>query len=1035
MRVIKQLWRSLFVLVGLFCLSQTTLANATNNRTDTENRFDTIEVQSRGSSLSTTINVKGVNAELGALTSATGNTNLAGTVSIDKLLPSDYGAGLLRTIFGDFKEAFCFDGTNNCVDNSLTNTSVSGEQSLYANIFLPQTQLSKMYSAALNMALLFSLAMIAFLVFFGFFYAVIHTASTASQRSLNNLYTDVFFHFRWAAVLIAVFPTSSNYSLGMLGMMKLMGYSNTMANVVYAHAIQSINPETFTSRLKTTIQDKISSTSDNSLLMRNLFMSAYCLKQMNDNPSTGVVYGTVLGIKDNEMTLNFGPTWGNKTNGRLWGSSYDAITPEGSAFGMDVSFIGSDSNNINAGRGQGALIVGKTMFNNDVNISEYAQKLTNRSPTYCGSISLPLIVLKDGNFIKEGFVETAKQVYKAVFGSTEKTEVEIAQNNAQQKNRYSWAQLQGVLAATAKAYDFITAETSQDKDKNGRTSILGNQSYLGINKTLIEMEIAYFNALKKAFEDSSVVAGNIQDANYSKMFVYNINNEALQSLVKGDTFKNDSSITHNTAKAHTEAMIEANIAQRLDKLNGTCTSNSSGESRCNTNLVSSLKSSIEKLINTALADDSGDLLYRVSKQAIENGWVSAGANFNALIGISSGYNVFDDFAPSYSSPSFFNDTTEKDGKDAANANVNDGSRLDIVDYNRVLLAMDPTGFESYTSPLLQSKVVGDLKNGKALKDEDNPELKETYLTHLKSANYRGISFANMMGYNPYRDKNELLNYKHPLLYMKQRGETMIQFSSMVFLANAGVSIANTAINGSNKNDPAKQQDAMTQLSNTINANNSSSKFGGFSGVTSMLTELAVKAQGISMPIAWILLLVGSIFSIYLPLLPTLYWIFGVLTWMLSFIVNMVALPVAAFGMLMARGQDFLGRAIAFMLMFIETNLRPTLMVVGLFATALMSSTFMDLAVRLFDMAYMNTSPSDNILSSLIYGFIRCYFEYQILVICCSLIITIPQRVIAHIQGSAAVEDSSESQSNRLMGAITTGRMQLNGIMSGMNGAK
>lgn len=990
MKIYKRFRYGLTLFVSLFCLVQVTFANSTNSGDD---RFNNITLNNQTGNLETNLRQRDGNV----------------IVTVDKLSETDYGSGLLRTIFGDFKEAFCFG--DECKDGHSVNVASGSSnpvsESLYANVFLPQTQLSKMFSKALNMSLVFSLAVIAFLVFFGFFYAVLHTASTANQRSLNNIYTNIIFHARWVIVLVMLFPTSSGYSLGILGMMKLMGYSNAMANVVYANALSSIDEKVFEQRLEQTIKDRMKSTNDNSMLMRNLLMSSYCLYQMNNNQANkNLQYGTVLGIKDHELTLNFGPARiGSPSEISSAANDYSSYNQGTASYpdnnGMNGGYTNSSSSGI------GRLVVGRTMFvpnPEGVNIHRYSEVLGNISANYCGAITLPLTVVESSTSI----TDVIKVTFNAIFNRNGENEFKSVVETVQQKNRYSWAQLQGVLVAMDKAYKFF--EQKVGKNGDGRTFTIDSTLYAELNKTLISMESEYYTTVRKIFSDSGLGSSkSTNKINVGEIFQHTIDDVNVNKLTKGldATFADSQfSSTAKVIRQHVETMIEMGINQRAYRLG-----------------ITDVKfpEKLEELLTKVKADKTNDVLLRVTTQAVQNGWISAGANFNALIGISAGYNAFSDYSPTYTSPASLYDDTEKNDKDIANANVSDHSRINRMDYNRILLATDPTGFELY-DPVVKLESEKDKKALNKLSYEET----ESYFNHIRAGNRLGIKFANMLGYNPYRELNELYVYKHPILSMKDRGDTMLFVANAVLFTSAGLDfIANSKKKG--KNDPEEKQQKMTEAANMLNSHGNSTALGGTSGFIDLMTSIINSIKNISVPIAWLFLFIGAVFSVYLPLLPTLYWIFGVLTWTLSFIINIVALPVAAFGILMAKGQDFFGRAIAFMLMFIETNLRPSLMIVGLFATGLMSATFMDLAVRLLDLAYMNTSSNEGVISAIIYGFVRCFFEYQILVNCCSLIITIPQRVIAHVQGSTALEDSAETQSNRLMGAISQGRHEITGV--------
>tara|TARA_B100001093_G_scaffold513368_1_gene585152 strand:+ start:12598 stop:15021 length:2424 start_codon:yes stop_codon:yes gene_type:complete len=84
-------------------------------------------------------------------------------------------------------------------------------------------------------------------------------------------------------------------------------------------------------------------------------------------------------------------------------------------------------------------------------------------------------------------------------------------------------------------------------------------------------------------------------------------------------------------------------------------------------------------------------------------------------------------------------------------------------------------------------------------------------------------------------------------------------------------------------------------------------------------------------IALALLMAGFVLGFYVPLYPYMVFTFACLSWFISVIEGMAAMPLVAFGLTHPEGHDFLGKAEQALMLALSVFLRPALIVLGLLA--------------------------------------------------------------------------------------------------------
>ena len=92
---------------------------------------------------------------------------------------------------------------------------------------------------------------------------------------------------------------------------------------------------------------------------------------------------------------------------------------------------------------------------------------------------------------------------------------------------------------------------------------------------------------------------------------------------------------------------------------------------------------------------------------------------------------------------------------------------------------------------------------------------------------------------------------------------------------------------------------------------------------------------------------GFMLGFYAPLYPYLLFLFGGISWMMSIIEGMVAIPLVCLGLTHPDGQDFTGRAEQALMLSLSIFLRPVLMVIGFVAAFVLSYVSFSIVNHMF----------------------------------------------------------------------------------------
>lgn len=171
----------------------------------------------------------------------------------------------------------------------------------------------------------------------------------------------------------------------------------------------------------------------------------------------------------------------------------------------------------------------------------------------------------------------------------------------------------------------------------------------------------------------------------------------------------------------------------------------------------------------------------------------------------------------------------------------------------------------------------------------------------------------------------------------------------------------------------------------------------------------------------VLIAIGGSLAIYLPLMPYMIFLFGVVSWFLSTIESMVAGPLVALGILSPSGQhELLGKAEPAIMLLFFVFLRPSLMIFGLMAAMLLAVVVVTMVNVTFNSIVAQITSGDPI------ELILFFVAYVFLIItalnkCYEAIYIIPQRVMDWIGGHAAAREGGEGGAlGEMKGGVSAG---------------
>ena len=128
-------------------------------------------------------------------------------------------------------------------------------------------------------------------------------------------------------------------------------------------------------------------------------------------------------------------------------------------------------------------------------------------------------------------------------------------------------------------------------------------------------------------------------------------------------------------------------------------------------------------------------------------------------------------------------------------------------------------------------------------------------------------------------------------------------------------------------------------------------FNPFAGIAMILA----KVMTVLFAFMSIFYVAGLTLSVYVPLVPYIIFLFGVLGWLIAVIETMLAAPMVAMGLTHPSGEGMLGRADPAVMLITNVFTRPTLMIFGLICGMLLARVAVDFVNATFDFVLLSNA--------------------------------------------------------------------------------
>lgn len=153
-------------------------------------------------------------------------------------------------------------------------------------------------------------------------------------------------------------------------------------------------------------------------------------------------------------------------------------------------------------------------------------------------------------------------------------------------------------------------------------------------------------------------------------------------------------------------------------------------------------------------------------------------------------------------------------------------------------------------------------------------------------------------------------------------------------------------------------------------------------------------------LGWGLLIVGFVMAVILPFLPMVYYVAGVISWVIMAVEAVIAAPLwVLLAFAPSRENDWLGTNKQGLLLYIGVFFRPVLMILGLLSCFLVLRIAINFENIMFSGAYFLSYPVGSIVSMLgAFGLIIVYVLLTLVLVtnCCALITGVGEAVMDFI---------------------------------------
>lgn len=177
------------------------------------------------------------------------------------------------------------------------------------------------------------------------------------------------------------------------------------------------------------------------------------------------------------------------------------------------------------------------------------------------------------------------------------------------------------------------------------------------------------------------------------------------------------------------------------------------------------------------------------------------------------------------------------------------------------------------------------------------------------------------------------------------------------------------------------------------------------GIGQMFTVIGMIMMPIIMALIGSLYVFGGTLSVYVPLIPYIFFTLGGIGWFIATVEAMVAAPLVALGIITPGGHDILGHAQPGLMIMLNVLLRPTLMIFGLIASILILNVAITLVNNTFlgVMNIITTGTPGDVTQPGLLELMLFIASYTFLILSIAnksfaLIYRIPERIFVYIGG-------------------------------------
>jgi conjugal transfer/type IV secretion protein DotA/TraY len=166
------------------------------------------------------------------------------------------------------------------------------------------------------------------------------------------------------------------------------------------------------------------------------------------------------------------------------------------------------------------------------------------------------------------------------------------------------------------------------------------------------------------------------------------------------------------------------------------------------------------------------------------------------------------------------------------------------------------------------------------------------------------------------------------------------------------------------------------------------KIGGFAGA----------AVSYAVPFGWMLLVLGGLMSVYIPMVPFISWVGALISYAASFVEGLFAMPLHSLAHLQTEGEGLGGGTTKGYLFFLNTLVRPGLMVLSFFTASALVIALGTLLANLYLPAMASVQGNSITGLASIVAYLVVFFLLNMILInsCFELVQVIPDQVIGFV---------------------------------------